>query len=597
MQSSKFIRIEGGRVVYDSQMEIFIPKNAIKLRYSKERYAEKMKVMYDKRRSNIHILSKYLELISKDKELAEEFSTDYFSMMRKDFIRKWKNELKNILNLPISKAKFDEIFSILTEEQKKIIEDKKSNTIFIFAGPGTGKTKVLIDKIIYMILNENYKPHHFLMLSFSNSAVQNFRKRIFEHIGNMAYDMDIFTFHGLAIELLGESYKSSNQDQNLDKTIIRITKKLESGEISPENTEFPFKRVIVLDEFQDAGEEQFNFVSALYKFYSDETQSPRLIAVGDDDQAIMESVNGTSMRLFKKFIDKFQSKNDDKIRSKYFLTTNFRSCDKIVNFSNIFLENIKFRIAPDKTMNTAKLHNFLSGKIEIIKYDSKNFIPAVYDKVSLSSKSNPTSTIAILTFKNDDVLSISSYFKEKNPDIKIDILTRSRGVNLHLLEEIFFFTKYLESNLSDEEEKIITDRLFQLGIENIKSEFEPSSSLNLVIKHIEDFKNSRELSTLSMWQSYIHECGVGELSSVSSSLVVSTIHRSKGLEFDEVHIVLPKLHDQGNMDYFYRQYYVAMTRAKQKLIIHTEPDEPFMKYRSLKFVEFDHDHTKYLSPK
>ncbi len=70
--------------------------------------------------------------------------------------------------------------------------------------------------------------------------------------------------------------------------------------------------------------------------------------------------------------------------------------------------------------------------------------------------------------------------------------------------------------------------------------------------------------------------------------MVSTIHRSKGKEFDEVHVVLQRDHNQRNPDYFKRLCYVALSRAKSQLHIHTLPRQSFQILESLDIEVREH---------
>ena len=55
-------------------------------------------------------------------------------------------------------------------DQRIIVDDNKSDYILVLAGPGSGKTKVLVHKIASLLLLEDIKPEQFLMLTFSKAA-------------------------------------------------------------------------------------------------------------------------------------------------------------------------------------------------------------------------------------------------------------------------------------------------------------------------------------------------------------------------------------------------------------------------------------------
>ena len=59
------------------------------------------------------------------------------------------------------------------------------------AGPGSGKTRVLVHKVAALLLLEDIKPEQFLMLTFSRPAATEFKERLHHLIGNAAYHIDI----------------------------------------------------------------------------------------------------------------------------------------------------------------------------------------------------------------------------------------------------------------------------------------------------------------------------------------------------------------------------------------------------------------------
>lgn len=59
----------------------------------------------------------------------------------------------------------------MSEVQREIIDDDMSKYIVVAAGPGNGKTKVLVHKLASLILLEDIKHEQLLMVTFSRAAV------------------------------------------------------------------------------------------------------------------------------------------------------------------------------------------------------------------------------------------------------------------------------------------------------------------------------------------------------------------------------------------------------------------------------------------
>ena len=85
-----------------------------------------------------------------------------------------------------------------------------ASSIAVVAGPGTGKTKTLVSRILYLLQSRRVKPSEITAVTFTNKAAQEMRQRLEEQLGGRknTRNMRIGTFHGLCYELL----KASGQE-------------------------------------------------------------------------------------------------------------------------------------------------------------------------------------------------------------------------------------------------------------------------------------------------------------------------------------------------------------------------------------------------
>ena len=130
----------------------------------------------------------------------------------------------------------------LNDVQKQAVEaiDKP---ILIFAGAGTGKTRVLTQKIAYLITEKGYNPDEILAVTFTNKAAEEMRTRIQSLLGKKSMSLNIGTFHSICARLLRYEiaplgftpdfaiYDTADQDQ-LIKTLM-LNLKLTTNGISP----------------------------------------------------------------------------------------------------------------------------------------------------------------------------------------------------------------------------------------------------------------------------------------------------------------------------------------------------------------------------
>ncbi|MDO8844249.1 DNA helicase II [Methylicorpusculum sp.] len=106
--------------------------------------------------------------------------------------------------------------------------------ILVLAGAGSGKTRVLVHRIAWLIQVEGVSPHSILAVTFTNKAAAEMRTRVESLLGMSARSMWIGTFHGLAHRLLRrhaqqaglpESFQVMDSDDQL-RVIKRILKSL-----------------------------------------------------------------------------------------------------------------------------------------------------------------------------------------------------------------------------------------------------------------------------------------------------------------------------------------------------------------------------------
>lgn len=97
---------------------------------------------------------------------------------------------------------YERAYAGLNPEQKRAV-DTIEGPVMVVAGPGTGKTQILTLRIARILLTTDTKPESILALTFTESGVRAMRERLREHIGSVAYRVQIHTFHSFANMLIG----------------------------------------------------------------------------------------------------------------------------------------------------------------------------------------------------------------------------------------------------------------------------------------------------------------------------------------------------------------------------------------------------------
>jgi len=89
----------------------------------------------------------------------------------------------------------------LNEAQREAVT-AKNRSLLVLAGAGSGKTRVLVHRIAWLVAVEGVSPHGILSVTFTNKAAAEMRGRIEKMLGMPAGGMWVGTFHGLAHRLL-----------------------------------------------------------------------------------------------------------------------------------------------------------------------------------------------------------------------------------------------------------------------------------------------------------------------------------------------------------------------------------------------------------
>ena len=515
----------------------------INKKYTKQDYKHRMEPHYRSKVEAIHIMGEYGKILQYDPTRAGRFLKDYFTMEYDSFKKKY-TLVRAKITRPITQQRYNKIFSEMSDEQKAIITDRETKAMMVLAGPGSGKTKVLVHKIASLILTEDIKPEQFMMLTFSRTAANEFRSRLYKLIGEISYDIEIYTFHAYALKLIGRVVKED--DDILHSAIGEAVRQIVNGDIP-----LPFKSVLVLDEYQDINQDSFDLVKEIY--YAN--REMRIIAVGDDDQCIMDHA-GADVRFIDAFKEVF-GKDDEENESykQYELLTNFRSTRRIVSYTNTFIERVQKRYKTHPLVPYSQEE----GSVTVQTCLWRDLVMPAVKKVETEEMSQ---NCAVLAYTNAEVMRLYSLLDAKGISVKY-ILDRD-GFSLKNLAEIIYFDQVLSE--INKHEGLYRAEDFREAFALTQIRFKGSKNLPLLEKVIDKFLLESLTYHISQWLAYLDEIKFEDFESYHNTVTVSTIHKSKGMEFDKVILLvapdrMPKKDDE------YRLFYVGMTRAKQELTI------------------------------
>ncbi len=530
------LKLEGSFLVLYSGMHIkrLILDN--KIRYKLEDYKQ-LNEYYRQKIQQIHIVGEYANMMVRDYAQALQFVNDYFQMDYKKFLSQYfSGERSAEIERNITPEKYRQLFDTLSERQLEIIRDDTSKYIVVSAGPGSGKTRVLVHKLASLLLLEDVKHEQLLMLTFSRAAAIEFKQRLRDLIGSAANFIEIKTFHSYCFDLLGKI----GNIQGSENVVKDAGEMIRSGDVDLGRIT---KSVLVIDEAQDMDIHEYRLVEALME----RNEDMRIIAVGDDDQNIYQ-FRGSDSKYLRSFITEHDAK-------QYSLIDNYRSCKSVVRFANKFVRSVSERMKSEDIVSVSDNN----GEVKLIKHSCENMETALAEDI-LSANAKGTS--CILTSTNQEALLILGILEQRN--IPAKLIQSIDGFDIYDIAEIRYFLKILNK---DSTSPVISNDRWDSAVKALQKQYSGSACLPLIMDIIHVFEEINEKKYRTDLEMFLHESGIEDFYSNEQGVItISTMHKSKGREFDNVYMLVSNINISSDEEK--RKLYVGMTRAKNLLHIH-----------------------------
>lgn len=552
------LTIDGGFLVVYQAMTIRKCVTNAQIQYKKEDY-EQFDTHYHQRIEQVHVIGRYANLLLKDYDKALAYVRDYFRMDYQKFIgRYFSQQERGRLDETLTVGKYDALFGDLSEEQLAVINDK-SQAIAVAAGPGSGKTRVLVRKLASLLLREQTRREELLMLTFSRAAATEFRERLSELAGRAAAGVDIKTFHSYSFDILGLVGSLEESEDVVCNALEAIRSKRVDESILT-------KTVLVLDEAQDMSAKEFALVEAIREANPD----MRIIAVGDDDQNIF-AFRDSDSRYFRQFANRSET-------SRHLLSANYRSAASIVAWSDAFVRTIEGRLksTPARAVRTEP------GRIRFTRHASDNLVvPVALELIGDLKRrrekggESAEQTSAVLTYSNEDALKVYTILTEAG--VQVRLISDMSGISAGNLVEMRAVMRWLRGG---GERNTASRRQWETVRAKFDAVYAASRLYPSCTALLERFENlqdwSGETFYISDLEMFLRESDVFDaLRPDCGGVIVSTMHKAKGREFDDVRVLIDrrflsslKHRDAKERNESRRVLYVAMTRAKHALSVH-----------------------------
>ncbi|PQP50387.1 hypothetical protein C6A88_10160 [Mycolicibacterium austroafricanum] len=422
----------------------------------------------------------------------------------------------------------------LNEQQLDVVEAAADARLLVIAGAGQGKTEVVVSRVNSLVQQEDLTAsEEILVLSFSRAAVSAVRTRLDARDVAQA---NVRTFDSFAsVLLLGAGIQPEG---SFDARIRRATQLLKEADEAPD--ELKLLRHVVLDEVQDLVGDRADFVVAVLEWLDEDAG---VTALGDPLQGVYDfqledSVSKTSAHdVFEELTDSFRCETVG-------LGKNYRARGKIPK--QVVVLGEKLRELHDGDVAEELVEDLL------LDVPDRGEIEDWYDLVTPPEGKKT----AVLCTTNAEVLRVSRYLNEKSVAHAVRRQAQDFGA-----------ARWIAGALGPLPGPKERRSEVEAALERLLAKEDVDQKWN-ALKSAEGRSRDYDALDLHRMNSLVkaRALPLPLTEPDHSSVIVSTIHRAKGLEFDTVFIVEPSwLPPDEDSWTRVRREYVALSRARDHI--------------------------------
>lgn len=522
------------------------------------------------------------------------------------FIHEYAADDEEIMALLTDHA-LEEQERLLTDEQMQVYNAPLLTNINVLAGPGSGKTHVLTLRCARLIYKDGVDPNQILVLAYNRAVVvelKNRLERLFRGLGlsSRASKLHVHTYHSLAKRICGDIL-SADDMSNWEGALVKALKDAPQTVYSRLS---PSIQYVLIDEFQDITSVRLDALDALRERYP----GVSFFTIGDKNQSIYgfeRRAHGDPMGP-EPYYERLER---DYTPHRYQLSLNFRSYQGILDAAAAFIPQADRICLPRSAPQI--MEKAPDGPcVEIIDNripdpTKHNHWPRQFEAVVREARERGYSEVAVFFRTNAEVF--RGYSRLRDRDFG-DAVIRIQGTagELWRTREVFSVIWYLKQNsmksVDFEEERTRTD--IRRAVEGIMREhpnwdrYYLDLAFTLVLDVLDELEGEvgdftyadladRVKETAQRDDGQCHKIYArhkdGRIDQTARlNIVLTTMHKVKGLEFDSVVITpsfapLPLQNtlaagvpltpaDMEDIEEERRLLFVAYTRARKRLRVY-----------------------------
>ena len=569
-------------------LTVFRPAMTVRLNQGERRRGfttvdfELLALHYGEQVLQIHVMAEFAQRGLADMAAALRLAMDYFSLPEKQFLARWLPGREKEIRRQTTPASWQAIVESLKNpvQQQIVADDREQTNVLVLAGPGSGKTRVLVHRIAYLIRVRRENPRGIVALAYNRHAAAQIQQRLEALLGHDARGVTVLTCHGLAMRLAGASFSGrlERPDNGAFQDVIRrAVEVLRGNDLPPAEADARREQLlsgfrwILVDEYQDVDAHQYDLISALAgRTRSEDDGKLTLFAVGDDDQNVY-AFNGASVDFIRRFEEDYGPRPS-------FLTANYRSTAHIIAAANTVIDPAQERMKAEHPIHVdpARENDPPGGPGEAVD-------PVARGRVQiLPVEASPLSQAQVVMGELLRLRELAPHWDWSHCAVvarewkwlySVRAFCEDRGIPVQMGNETIPSIWYLRETwalvawLRNRTPPTVDGDALNAWIEN-----QPAGPwYDLLRQAVEDYRLETGggetpvehcVEWLAEWSRDVRQRQQG--------LLLLTAHGAKGLEFDHVAVLdggWDRVRPGEDPDPQRRLYYVAMTRARHTLLL------------------------------
>ena len=579
------IRLNKGLTVFRPAMTIRLQPGEGRRGFANADF-EPLALHYEGKVLQVHVIAEFAQRGLADMGEALRLAMDYFSSPEDKFLERWLPGRDKEIRRQTTPASWRAIVESLKNpaQQRIVADDREQTNVLVLAGPGSGKTRVLVHRIAYLIRVRRESPRGIVALAYNRHAAVQIRRRLEDLIGDDARGVTVLTCHGLAMRLAGASFSGwleradNPPDNDPFREVIRRAVDVLQGEGLPEAEADTRRdrllagfRWILVDEYQDIDDHQYALISALAgRTREEDAGKLTLFAVGDDDQNIY-GFNGASVEFIRRFEEDYNAKPS-------YLTANYRSTAHIIAAANTVIAPARERMKAEHPIHVDRarqkdppggpwetMDSVARGRVQILPAGDSPLsqAQAVMEELLRLKTMDPHwdwSRCAVVAREWKILIPVRAFCEARDIPVQMGNETIPSIWRLRETQALVAWLRHRTPTMVDGEALAawIAARpsgpwyaLLRQAIEDYRLE---TGGGETPVDHC--------IEWLAEWSREVRQRQQG--------LLLVTAHRAKGLEFDHVAVLdgaWDRTRQGEDPDAQRRLYYVAMTRARHTLLL------------------------------